>query len=551
MMREKTSTQPARARHPQWLARATRRVLDAVDQPARPALARAHDAQGRPRGIALMLALITIAILSAAVVEFAYATRVNINMSVNSADKLRSHYLARSSVNLSRLLLSFQYALQNESQQAGRGQDSNDMAQLISRAMRRSNFQLYQYIDLLMQPFSSGKLQSPVGGVNLTEWGVQGFGEVVGDFNVQIVPEEGKVDLNQFAVMDVNEKDIQQLCAMVLDETYDPIFEQKDENGETLSRALVLGRIIDHIDLNSTAIELTSECTIRGQGGDEQRPYERRGRDLKPRNARLTHVDELYQVPGVTEAFMRAFGDQFTVYPVGRPNLNVATTPVFYAVLCQNVVLPAGMGNPQGQTAFNLCARSPQVQAEVLLMAMALDGVREFFSNPMSVLMAYVGSSESSLLPSAEKGQPVAFLSVSQLPSFIEDFKRDPALMAQFLIYSPTYQQLVAGNPSMQIDPINPQLPKWTVNYDRTGLMRSVTAHNPTIYRIKGVGTYGTSRSEVEAVIDFGKSIRRVPNEKQLTEGVNDPEQVKELKQALRTLNDTMPKGRVLYWRQK
>jgi hypothetical protein len=410
---------------------------------------------------------------------------------------------------------------------------------------------MYQYIDLLMEPFSSGKLQSPVGGVNLTEWGVEGFGELAGDFNVEIIPEEGKININQFAVAEVNEDDLQKFCAMIVDETYDPIFEQEGENGETLDRALVLGRIVDYIDTNTTAIQISDDCTIRASGGDELSPYEGGDGSVKPRNAKLTHIAELYQVAGVTEAFMRAFGKQFTVYPVGRPNLNVATAPIFYSVLCQNVSLPRGAGNARDASAFNLCARSPQVQAEVLLMAMALDGVRQFFSNPMSVLMAYVGSTESSLLPSAKKGQPVAFLSVSQLPSYIEDFKNDPQLMAQFLIYSPTYQQLIAANPQMRIDPLNPQLPKWTVDYDRTGLMRSVSSRTPTIYRIKATGTYGSSRAEIETVVDFGQSVRRLPNENQLTEDVNDPEQVREIKEALRTLRDTMPKGRVLYWRQQ
>lgn len=533
------------------LAHATRRVVDAVDRPADGLFRRTPGAKSRPRGIALMLTLITVTVLSAAVVEFAYSTRVNLNLSVNSADKLRSYYLARSAVNLGQLLISFQFALQTESTEAGRGQDSDEMAQLISRAVRRSNFQLYQYVPLLMQTFSSGKLQSPVGGVNLTEWGVEGFGEFAGDFTVEVIPESGKINLNQFAVEKINEKDLQELCSMVADPSYDPIFEQKDKNGETLDRALVLSRIVDFIDTNTTATELTSECTIRGEGGDEMRPYDT-GRDaVKPRNAKLTHSAELYQVPGVTEAFMRAFEDQFTVYPVGRPNLNVATLPIFYSVLCRNVSLPAGSGGGGDVSAYSLCTKSPAVQLEVLFMALALDGIREFFSDPMSVLMAYVGGSESSLLPSASKGQTVAFLSVSQLPLFIEDLKKDPQLMAQFLTYSPAYHQIVAENPQMMVDPLSPQFPQWTVNYDRTGLMRSVSSQTPTIYRMKATGSYGSSRTDIEAVVDFGKTIRRLPDEKLLTEDMDDDEQVKEIKEALREMRETIPKGRILYWSEK
>jgi type II secretory pathway component PulK len=531
------------------IAHMTLKTLDAVDRPAH------NPVEKRPSGIALVIVLITIAILSTAVVEYAHSTRINLSMSSNSADKLRSYYMARSSVNISRVLLSFQYALHDESRQAGSGEDSDDMAQLISRAMRRSNFQMYQYVDLLMKPFNSGRLESPVGGIDLKESGVEGFGEFEGNFSVEILPEEGKVDINSLSKEQISEGDLQELCAMVIDESYDSIFEQQDEVGDTLSRSLVMERLVNYIDTNTTGLELTENCIIRSQSGDENRPYDRSERDNEPRNAKLTHIDELYQVEGVTEVFMEAFKKQMTVYPVGRPNVNVAGAPIFYSVLCRNVEpqggIQTGGGNDGEASPFNLCARDRQVRAQVLLFALALDGVRQFFSDPMSVLMAYVGTTESKLLPSAKKGQPVAFLSISQLPSYIEDFKRNPEIMAQFMAYSPTYQQLVSVNPNMQIDPLNPQFPQWTVNFDRTGLMRSVSARTPSIYRIRAKGTYDSAESTIETVIDFGKTVRRLPNEKQVTENAEDPEEIQALKEALRERQKTMPKGRVLYWREQ
>jgi hypothetical protein len=527
-----------------WIAHTTLRTLEALDRPARRPVGK------RPAGIALVMVLVTIAVLSAAVVEYTHSTRVNLSMSVNNADKLRSYYLARSATNISRLLLAFQYALQDESREAGQeGEDTT--AQLISRAMRRSNFQMYQYVDLLMRPFNSGRIESPVGGIDLQRWGVEGFGEFDGEFHVDILPEEGKIDLNKFAVQEINEADLTELCAMVVDTSYDSIFEQKDDYGETLTRARVLGRLVDFIDLNEEGIELSQECVLRAKGGDENRPYDRTERDVGPRNAQLTHIDELYQVEGVTEAFMKAFKDEMTVYPVGRPNVNVAGAPIFYSVLCRSLVNPNSGGGESDSAPFNMCARDNQVRTQVLMLAMALDGVRQFFSDPMSVLMAYVGSTESKLLPSAKKGQPVAFLSVSQLPSYIEDFKRDPALMAQFMMYSPTYQQMVAVNPQFEVDPLNPQLPQIQVDFNRTGLMRSVSSRTPSVYRIKARGTYGSSESRVEAVVDFRKTVRRMPDEEDFTEDADDSEEVEELKKLLQEKRALMPRGRVLYWREK
>ena len=60
------------------------------------------------RGVALILVLTTVAILSSVAVEFGYQSRVSLRLTENSRDELRAYYLARSAVNLSRLLLHFQ-----------------------------------------------------------------------------------------------------------------------------------------------------------------------------------------------------------------------------------------------------------------------------------------------------------------------------------------------------------------------------------------------------------------------------------------------------------
>ena len=60
------------------------------------------------RGVALILVLTTIAILTSIGVDFSYGSRVSLRLAENSRDELRAYYLAKSAVNLSRLLLYFQ-----------------------------------------------------------------------------------------------------------------------------------------------------------------------------------------------------------------------------------------------------------------------------------------------------------------------------------------------------------------------------------------------------------------------------------------------------------
>src|SRR5205807_6205116 len=60
------------------------------------------------RGVALILVLTTIAILTSLGVDFSYQSRVSLKLAENLRDETRAYYLARSAVNLSRLLLHFQ-----------------------------------------------------------------------------------------------------------------------------------------------------------------------------------------------------------------------------------------------------------------------------------------------------------------------------------------------------------------------------------------------------------------------------------------------------------
>ncbi len=63
------------------------------------------------RGVALLMVVVAIAILTAVAAEFAYQTRVDLEMATHQRDALRAEYLAKSSMGLARMLLLFQKQL--------------------------------------------------------------------------------------------------------------------------------------------------------------------------------------------------------------------------------------------------------------------------------------------------------------------------------------------------------------------------------------------------------------------------------------------------------
>ena len=60
------------------------------------------------RGVAMLVVLTWLALMISLVSEFTYGTTVDAAQAANARDELRAHYLARSSVNLSRLLIKIQ-----------------------------------------------------------------------------------------------------------------------------------------------------------------------------------------------------------------------------------------------------------------------------------------------------------------------------------------------------------------------------------------------------------------------------------------------------------
>jgi general secretion pathway protein K len=57
---------------------------------------------------ALIIAIISITLLTVVATEFAYNTRVDLQLAANQRDEVRAYYMARSGISLSRLLLRFQ-----------------------------------------------------------------------------------------------------------------------------------------------------------------------------------------------------------------------------------------------------------------------------------------------------------------------------------------------------------------------------------------------------------------------------------------------------------
>src|SRR5262249_23330986 len=89
---------------------------------------------GREKGVALLAVAVTLAVLGAIAEDFAYNTRVALEAASNGRDHLRADYLARSSINLGRLLIQVQASVLDPARQLLGDIQISDFASYLIRA---------------------------------------------------------------------------------------------------------------------------------------------------------------------------------------------------------------------------------------------------------------------------------------------------------------------------------------------------------------------------------------------------------------------------------
>ena len=75
----------------------------------------------KQKGVALLIVLSSIMLLSALVVEFAYQSNVTYNISMNEKERMEAYYLALSAINFSRIVIKYNKEAQQLVSQASQG----------------------------------------------------------------------------------------------------------------------------------------------------------------------------------------------------------------------------------------------------------------------------------------------------------------------------------------------------------------------------------------------------------------------------------------------
>ncbi len=310
-------------------------------------MARPRPPRASERGAALLLAVVSVAILTALAVDLAYETQVRLRTAAHARDALRAEGLARSGVTLARLMVSLQQQVDTVSKVACNTQASG-AAQPTAACLRiqvwnmvsvSSSFATSLFGDAGAAP--SPPAAAPAGGEGAAAVAKVRWGDFDGGFETRIEDESSKInvqldDLEKSGAGTLGPK-VEALLGLVCDSKWDPLFSRSDFSGQRYSRTDLLVHLRDWVDDDTNASGLHASfpggnCSFEVlnpafQKGfsDENFPYDRGTDRYKAKNHRFDSVEELHLVAGVTDAFMAAFGDQFTVYVPREAGRNVNT----------------------------------------------------------------------------------------------------------------------------------------------------------------------------------------------------------------------------------
>lgn len=304
---------------------------------------------GAPHGVALFMVLVALALMSAVVTDFGYNEMVRYKLAAHERDSLKAQALSESGVNVARLLLTIQGAVQPM------------LTQLASMGIPLPAHTIWDLVPLdsdIMKGLASGELQSMFGmdvsavvaeraeaaaekRVQLLEdFGSRrevagatpfippegGLGAFDGNFTVAIEDEEKKaVSLRGWAT-EVNPQKrwayVTRLMALFQPARYDFLFEERDERGNRVDRLELIANLYDYIDSNQDATDPRAEQADWGrQGGGAEDSHYTSYRGLEPKNAYFDSHQELLRVHGFSDAHMKAFGDQISIYGESKVNL--------------------------------------------------------------------------------------------------------------------------------------------------------------------------------------------------------------------------------------
>jgi len=276
-----------------WLIdREARKRAEVRDREARP-----KQAPFSERGVAVIAVSVAIVMIATMSVEFGTNTNIDTIAAANARDNVRTHFLARSGMNLTQMMIRFQTDILDKNEFT-KGVQFADYAPMFMALFGGSPEEVQGYSALL------GAAQGET---------IKGLGVSAGEFTVEITTEDAKINVNCATGND--QKTLKaKIDSLIYFEAFDPLFAEPAADGWQRTRDEQATAIVDYID--------PSNGRYGAPGASEDYGYESQSDKYKSKDYDIDTVLELRQVRGVDDRFWTLFGDQFTAYGDCQVNLS-------------------------------------------------------------------------------------------------------------------------------------------------------------------------------------------------------------------------------------
>jgi general secretion pathway protein K len=309
--------------------------------------------RAKERGIALVMVMGAIAILTVMLAEFQDETSAELAAATAQRDGIQAEYMARSAVNLSRLLIASEPTMRKA------------IAPMFM-LMKKTPPQLpvWEFSDRLLGAFNdeeSSKDFAATAGLDMSE--AKNLGMPGGKYELVIVDEDAKINVNLGAANDIAHIRLaQQIMALIGPLQYATIFEQKDATGQFHDRKAVCQAIIDWADVDEQAFNCDlSQLSAAQNAGVEDAWYQLLKKAYRRKNAPYDSLEEMHMVRGVSEDFWSTFIDPdptnpkkrvVTVWGQGAVNVNTANAQTLLGVVCSGAPTADICINPDQAAMF-------------------------------------------------------------------------------------------------------------------------------------------------------------------------------------------------------
>ncbi len=302
----------------------------------------------RQRGVALLLAMASIAILTIFSLEFTYTSRVAVKTSSYVEAEVEAHLHARAAVELAAMVIG-----------------SNDLVEkMIAQysqmlAGKKPNISIGAYACEFVNAFCKGEMT--LMGLQLVNLeGHPAVGLKRGTCGCQSGDDDGRVNINR--VNDLNQKQA----------VFDTLYKLLERN-EGMTRpgeidkdmAQLALNVIDWADKDTlkTDIDPNSKKLVEGSGA-EGSGYARS--NMKVKDAPFDTTEEVRLVQGMNDKLWCKLKNQLTVYNTEKLNVNTAPIEVIKALICKN------LANPMNEQIA--CARGMQGSGQEMFVPVNVAG---------------------------------------------------------------------------------------------------------------------------------------------------------------------------------